>query len=130
MLSSLDSQRANSSPFVPQIPHRSSPRKRGPRSHWRRLWVPGLASLARDTKTWIPACAGMSGGGGCALLLARAARLHSLRADTGRADRLRPALNLHRQKLGEVLRRAPLRRHDFEPEFLEPRANGGIVERL
>src|SRR5947208_1335890 len=40
---------------------RSSPRKRGPRGHWRRLWVPGLASLARDTKRWIPAGAGMSG---------------------------------------------------------------------
>ena len=32
--------------------------------------------------------------------------------------------------MGEVFRRAPLRRHDFEPEFLEPRANGGVVERL
>src|SRR5205823_12813269 len=26
-----------------------------------RLWVPGLASLTRDTKTWIPACAGTTG---------------------------------------------------------------------
>src|SRR6516164_4444259 len=41
---------------------RSSPRKRGPRGRGSGLGVPGLASLARDTKSWIPAFAGMSGG--------------------------------------------------------------------
>src|SRR5262249_28010412 len=34
---------------------RSSPRKRGPRGRGSGLGVPGLASLARDTKSWIPA---------------------------------------------------------------------------
>src|SRR5438067_12663536 len=42
--------------FLPLVPATA-----GTREHWRRLWVPGLASLARDTKTWIPACAGMNG---------------------------------------------------------------------
>src|SRR5439155_12721858 len=46
---------------VSQTFFRSSPRKRGPSCQWRRLWVQGLASLARDTKTWIPAFAGMNG---------------------------------------------------------------------
>src|SRR5690242_3816632 len=40
---------------------RSSPRKRGPRGRGSGLGVPGLASLARDTKSWIPAFAGMNG---------------------------------------------------------------------
>src|SRR6266404_1427481 len=34
---------------------------RGPRGRGSGLGVPGLASLARDTKSWIPAFAGMSG---------------------------------------------------------------------
>src|SRR5262249_20721758 len=35
---------------------------RGPRGRGSGLGVPGLASLARDTKSWIPAFAGMNGG--------------------------------------------------------------------
>src|SRR5262249_57940826 len=76
--------------------------------------------------SWIPACAGMSGGEA----VPRATAVVSLRADARFADRLRPALDLRRQKLREVFRRAALRRHDFEPELLEPAADGRIVDGL
>src|SRR5262245_16408916 len=37
------------------------PAKAGTQGRRSGLEVPGLASLARDTKSWIPACAGMNG---------------------------------------------------------------------
>src|SRR5262249_44935397 len=52
----------------------------------------------------------------------------SIGADAGGVDRLRPALDLGRQIVGEIFGRAALGRHDFEAELLEPLADGGVVE--
>src|SRR5262249_57822518 len=52
----------------------------------------------------------------------------SIGADAGGVDRLRPALDLGRQIYGEIFRRAALGRHDLEAEFLQPPADGRVVE--
>src|ERR1700730_17758366 len=56
-------RRARQTRLERTTPIRSSPRKRGPRGRGSGLGVPGLASLARDTKSRIPAFAGMNGEG-------------------------------------------------------------------
>src|SRR5262249_41914247 len=54
----------------------------------------------------------------------------SIRADAGRVHRLRPALDLLRQELGEVFGRAPLGRRDLEAELLQAPADRGVVQRV
>src|SRR5262249_17263725 len=52
----------------------------------------------------------------------------SIGADAGGVDWLRRALDFGRQIFGEIFRRGALGRHDLEAEFLQPPADGRVVE--
>src|SRR5215831_19006133 len=54
----------------------------------------------------------------------------SLRLDPRRLDHFRPALDLLRDELRQVLRAAALRRHDLQAQVLEAFAHRGVVEHV